>query len=263
MADLVYERMPHFPKEVEATINAAMMLAQSDTLPVSCYQISEGIAHVLRELQFDENARAIACDVYAWNHDMVAHAAGVPIKPPKPNPRHPQRKRRGKTRPDLRPYYLCVFHEQAVDAEGYDGHVIVEANGYMIDATANQFHRPKMKVHSKDYIVFPAASCQPLPDEYRDLIIWPRGDHPDAGRDLFAHHSLKNELIAISSPHVLREQGQMAYCIRPDIDSDRWMSMTPQTKINIESSNKLMLSVAQQLMEHDPTKNEGGSITVE
>ena len=269
MADLMYERVPHFPKEIEVAINAARMLQSTDSLPDCCYQISEGIAHVLRELNFDPEAKAVACDVYAWNYDMVAHAGGMPIKDPMrtKNRRHPQRKS-FKARPDLKPYYLGVFHEQPdVGLDGYDGHVIVEANGYMIDATAKQFNRPQHRVHSQEYTVFPTASLTSLPDEYRELIIWPRSTkdavHPDDGRDLFAHHSLKNELIIVSSPRLLKKQGQMAYCIRPDIESDRWLKFSPTTERNIKSSNELMMSVARQLMEHDPEKNAGGTITIE
>jgi hypothetical protein len=267
--ELVYYQMPHFPKEVEVAINASMMVEMQGNVPRCCYQLSEGVAYILRELDFDPDARAIACDVYAWNYDMVAHAGGMPIKAPrvkaKKNHRHPQRKSRGKipTRPDLKPYYLGIFHEQeVVDGGGYDGHVIVEAKGHMIDCTAGQFHRPQHKVKSKEFIVFPSASCQPLPKSYRDMIQRPRGDHPDAGRDLFADGSLEQELITISSPKVLKKEGQMAYCIRPDIDRDRWMNHGPNTQENIKSSNELLLSVAQQLMEHDPSKGLGGTIQI-
>ena len=102
------------------------------------------MADALRQIGFDENARAIGCDVYGWNHDLARFVGGMPIEAPKRTPaekakakRHPQRKSRFKgkvskkdekrRRPDLAPYYFGIFHEQIAEGNGYDGHVVVEA----------------------------------------------------------------------------------------------------------------------------------------
>jgi len=272
--------MPDFPHEIEAVLNAAIMLQDSKMFPDCCYQISEAMAHTLREVGFDAEAKAIACDVYGWNYDYVRFAGGMPIKAPKPSKhdswqaRAKARNQRGgnrnkpKTRPDLVPYYLGIFHEQVVDGDGYDGHVVCAAKGFVLDATALQFNRPHKGLHSSKTVVIPSVAFQPLPDSYQDLVCWPRNladgtPHPDAGADLFAIKSLEQELIAISSPKLLRKQGQIAYCVRGDIDSDNWMEHGDQTQRNIDRAKMMMLKTTQQFLALDRDGDMSGTVSFE
>ena len=66
--EVMYVEIPYLRKELEQAINAALMIQQAKQVPCSCYQIAEGLADALRQIGFDENARAIGCDVYGWNH---------------------------------------------------------------------------------------------------------------------------------------------------------------------------------------------------
>lgn len=278
---LEYVPLDYLPKEIEQGINAALMMLQSGQVTVCCYQISEALAKVFREMGFDENARAVGCDVYGWNQDLVRFAGGMPIEAPKLTPaqkakakRHPQRKGRfkgkkskkdeKKRRPDLEPYYFGIFHEQIAEGNGYDGHVVVEVNGLIVDCTSMQFNREHRGVLSAPFIVFPYEMCGELDPQYHDLVMRPRStkerEHPDHMKDLFADGSLKASQILVSSPKMLRKQGQMAYCIRPDIDSDRWLNHTDTARTNIEWTYEKMMKLVE-AFQKNPDAPEG-SITI-
>jgi hypothetical protein len=267
--EVVYLEIPYLSKTLERAINTALMIQQAQQVPCCCYQIAEALAKALREIGFDENARAIACDVYGWNHDLARFVGGMPIEAPKKltkadkakAKRHPQRKGRFKgkvskkdekrRRPDLEPYYFGIFHEQVAEGNGYDGHVVVEAGGFIIDCTSIQFDRSHRGVKSDWFIIFPANQVDELHHQYAPFILRPRStkeqEHPDHMKDLFANGSLKQNQILVSSPKQIRKNGQIAYCLRPDIEPDRWLNHTPTAKTNIEWTSRLILSVMEQI----------------
>ena len=272
--EVMYVEIPYLSKELEQAINASLMIQQAQQVPCCCYQIAEGLADALRQIGFDENARAIACDVYGWNHDLARFVGGMPIEAPKTkmtpaekakSKRHPQRKGRFKgkvskknekrRRPDLEPYYFGIFHEQIAEGNGYDGHVVVEAGGFIIDCTSIQFNREHRGVKSDWFIIFPTNQMSSLHHQYAPFILRPRSTkeftHPDHKKDLFANGSLAPEKILVSSPKKIRTLGQMAYCLRPDIEPDRWLNHTPTAKENIKHTSRLIRSVIEQVKTGD------------
>lgn len=257
--DLAYVPMSFLDKRVEAVMNACAFV-QKLTFPDCCYQISEAMAFALNELGVPAHAQA--CDVYAWNADFLRYKNGEPIKAPRvkqKNTRHPQRKRRGaiKTRPDLDPYTLALYHEQEVEGGGYNGHVICIADGWVLDATASQFHRPHKKVRSTFFNAIPL-----------DAFIHPDMIHPNFQKNwvedkFMVKTSMEQGLISISNVDYIRKNGQMAYCLRPDIDPDNWWNHTTTAKTNIPECSKWVLDIAKQILASPDLENHVGQINIQ
>ena len=247
MADIEYIQMPHLDKRIEAVMNAARLIQQT-AFPDCCYQMSEAMSGALEVLGLP--AYAQACDVYGWNNDFLRYKSGEHIrienhnhalKKKKKNTRHPQRKSsKGKPIKQIDPYSLAIFHEQEVQGTGYDGHVICIADGWILDATAEQFHRPHKRLNSYALNAIPLMAFQEYPDEFKQA--W-------CETKFMVETSFNQGLIAISQEN--KTDGQFAYCLRPDIEPDNWLDFTPTARANISIAQNWILDIAQKTLDGD------------
>ena len=244
-------------KRIEAVLNAAHLAQISGIVPDCCYQVSEGIAYSLNEMGFPD-AKSMACDVYGWNHHFTRAKSGEAIVKRIPKHqvnRHPQRGGRKKKETRIWPYCLAIHHEQEVEGTGYDGHVVAMCDGWVLDSTAGQFTRPAKKVLVPDQLIIPLKSFVAI-----DPALMTNGwcewiDTHDVEEEWFSKKSIAPELVSIGSMNEIKpsESGFMAICLRLDIDSDNWMLHTPQTKTNLQNTNKIILELSNQILK-DPTK---------
>lgn len=248
--DTPYIDMPHLDKRIEVVINAASLIQESGVFPNCCYQMSEAMAGALTKLGIP--AFAQASDVYGWNNDYVRYMRGDHIKILEHNQRikkgktknwkhnrSPQRKSAQKPKPkrQIDPYTLALFHEQEVEGGGYDGHVICIADGWILDATSGQFHRPHKNLHSTRMMTIPLDAFIDPPENWKQE--WVRDN-------FMVQTSLDEGLIAITKPD--KKSGQFAFCLRPDIEPDNWLNHTETAKPNIEATTKWILEIAEKTM---------------
>ena len=245
MADVEYTPMPMVDKRIEAVMNAAR-LVQAAAFPDCCYQIAEAMSGALEALGIP--AYAQACDVYGWNNDFIRYKKNDHIKiekhnqslkKKKKNTRHPQRKS-SKPRPikQIDPYTLAIYHEQVVQGTGYDGHVICIADGLILDATAQQFHRPHKNLNSSHFNIIPLQAFDNPPDEFKQ--VW-------CETKFMVETSFEQGLVAITQES--KTDGQNASCLRPDIEPDNWLDFTPTARTNIPVCQNWILDIAQKTLD--------------
>ena len=287
MTDIQYEylRIDYVDKRIEAVMNATRMIQQAG-FPDCCYQMAEAMAHALREMGLTD-ARAMACDVYGWNHHFFLLKQGItsadkrakkPTKKMKAiSNRHPQRKKgfKGKkSKKDWRtkwdPYSLAMYHEQECYGDGYDGHVLCVVGEWVICTTFGQFSRPKRRVQTTDSIIIPLESFQAMPDalmqngwcEWREPVLGQQGwlttevnitdGNPD-GQEWFQYKSIQPELISFRMSDAKSRDGNIAVCLRPDIEPDTWLNHRTHTRKNVERTNEMVLKCAKNMLDNNGT----------
>jgi len=212
------------PHAAEVVFNLAIAQVSGGKVAECCYMVSEAIAGACREHGL--RAEAILCDVYAWNAD-----AEQLMKNPELLDEWVERanlkSRRRRELNLIQPKFIGIDHEQVVEGDGYDGHVVVRIGdrsgwSWVLDATFGQFARPHHNI---------------VPAQWA-LIPW---------QQFVAHDYLSNiELIepkSVAPGKVAMRAGPEGFftvCLRPDLDSEEpaYFDHTPTARTNIAAFTK-------------------------
>lgn len=163
--------------EAEIILNIALLGQGSGQFAPSCYQISEAMAQALNEKGIE--AESVCADFYCINpsglrlqNDARMYRKWSDMQTREGRRKYSIKKRRliaeeiRKFTDGVQPYTLALFHEQQVEGDGYDGHVVVKVEDpvmgtIIIDPTFGQFNRPQHGVVLPEFAVIPFKAFGP------------------------------------------------------------------------------------------------------
>lgn len=173
--------------EAEIILNLALIGQGSGQFAPSCYQISEAMAQALNEKGIE--AESVCADFYCINpsglrlqKDAKMYRKWADMQTREGRRKYSIKKRRliaeeiRKFTDGIQPYTLALFHEQQVEGDGYDGHVVVKVEDpvmgtIIIDPTFGQFNRPQHGVVLPEFAVIPFKAFGPAEEFDRSSVV--------------------------------------------------------------------------------------------
>ena len=216
------------PDYIHRATRALWIAQQQGAIVDSCYQLSEALADFARSRGHE--AEAIPVDVFSWNVDAETLVLDPALRKRMDilaaSPLRYARlsfKQRAIVN-NIRPKFVGIDHEQRVDGDGYNGHVVTLIDGIVVDVTAHQMTRSDYGLDVPPVVMYEASIAE------QDPASWIRYE------GLIPETSYRHPYVRTALPG----GGHLAYFLRADITDKPYMLRHDRVQENIDSVTELI-----------------------